>query len=177
MAVNGPTIELTLGNSATGTLYVRDLQVRGTMLQAGDEQMVTRQNQPSIALYGKRSPYTYTLPLSTSVTWATSVAYYLLGRYQDPQYRAEGYEVADPLSDPDDFFDLFACELGDVIQITAYQNATTGKKSMIRSFDCDFDADGISRLAWGLIDLEDTTYWILGHDTYGRLGNTTRLGL
>lgn len=179
MAVNGPVVELTMGNSASGSLFISGLQVRGTMLERTALQQVIFQDASSILDYGKRTPLTHNLPLASDVTRATAIARYLLNRYGEPHYRIETYEIENPIGTPGEagFINMFALTIGDVIKVTEYQSGTTGKKCMIRSVEGEFQKGGLSKIVFGVTELEDKTYWILGDENYSVLGTSTRLGI
>jgi hypothetical protein len=173
LAVSGGEIRATFANTALGRLYVDNFQVRGTALIAYDPQDIIRQDDTSIAAYGKRRKR-LRLPLPVSVVFAESVASYFRNRYKDPKTRLKSIRVRNQAVIGST--NVFSLSIGKTLSISEDQTAQSNVKALVigRSFSWSprrFD------LTLRLRPLGDKTYWILGDSTYSVLGSTTRLAI
>lgn len=173
MAVTGTGVELTFQNTAWGSLFVRDLQVRGTAIIAYDEQQAIREDDSSIAAYGKRT-LRYGIPLETGEIFAEAVADYLLGRHKAPAYTVDRLTFDGPLAVGG--VSVLSVEIGDVIVLSEDQTGIGGQRYLVRGVEYAAAGETV-RVTFRLKRLDDVTYWILGDTTYGALGSTTRLAL
>lgn len=170
----GGELELTISNRALGTLYVRNLQIRGRRFTDAREVQITRMNEDSIALYGRRAPLALNLPFTISLPWAESYATYLLDRYSEPAFRALMLNFENPI-------DLggrsvYEIELGDVIELTETQTATSGKY-LVTGASYMLSARGEHRVMLNVRALDEKTYWVLGDPVYGVIESTARVGV
>lgn len=174
IAPAGGELELTISNRALGTLYVRDLQIRGRRFTDAREVQVTRQDAASIEQYGRRAPLALSLPFTISLPWTESYATYLLNRHAAPVFRATSLEFANPV-------DLggrsvYELELGDVIALVETQTGASGKHLIVGA-SYTLSASGEHSVMLSVRALDDKTYWILGDPVYGVIGSTARVGV
>jgi hypothetical protein len=171
----GSAIEITFTNTATGTLYVRDLQIRGTGVVAFDAEQIIRADQTSIDAYAKRA-ISYKLPLYSDRALAEALAEYLLSRRKDAFTRTRDITL-------DGVVDIggtcvFCIEIGDLVTITEPQTQISAQKHMVAGIEYNIsDLGQAPATRFFLRRMDDVTYWILGDSTYSLLGETTRLGL
>lgn len=170
----GGDMEVTISNSALGTLYIRNLVVRGRRFSESSEVTITAEDSDSIAKYGRRSPYTLNLPFTVSLEFARSLANYHLSRRSTPVYRANEITFENPL--PVGGIPLYSLEIGDKLAVQEYQTADT-QEYVIMGIGYTLQADGFTSIRFAVRPVEDKTYWVLGHETLGMLNQTTRLGV
>ena len=113
VAVNTNNVEVTCTNTALGSLYVHNLQIRGTGQIFDEEQQVAREVPDSIALYGVYE-YDAEIPYSTlnAQVLAEALANYILYRSAYPRVSVLSVTV-DAIEDGA-FTDI---EIGDVVNI------------------------------------------------------------
>lgn len=176
VAVTGTELEVSFKNTAGGSLYVRGLTINGTAFIAYDEQQVLLDDATSQAAYGRR-PVAVNLPFPSqnAFTFAQLLAGYLLSRYKDPAYEVNAltFQAVAEIGG----VHLYSLGIGSVIQVTETQTGLSGAKFMIAGLSLTAEAGQRPVLTWRLRSLDNTTYWILEHATYGLLGTTTRLAL
>lgn len=175
IAPGGADLEVTLSNAALGTLYVRGLQIKGQRYSDASETQITRRDDTSIALYGRRTPLTLSLPFTVSQDFATALVEYTLGRGANPIPRVQMVSFTNVREVGG--VDLYGLDIGDVIQITDYQTGIVAQKALILGIDGTMAVDGTCGITFALDRLDDVTYWILDDATYSKLGDTTRLGV
>jgi hypothetical protein len=176
MVILGSGIELTFSNRAMGSLYLHGFQIRGTRLLVYETKEVVRENEASIAIYGRR-----TLPVRMELindeNLATALANWLLGRYKTPTYVIRSEQLEDATGLIGGVHPL-SVEIGNMLTISETQTGVSAAKYLVQGIETELDAGGaVSRVAWWVRPLGDVTYWILGDATYGVLGSTTRLGI
>lgn len=175
IAPGGAGMAITLSNTALGTLYVRNLRVKGQRYSDAREVKITRQDDTSIALYGRRAPLAINLPFTVSDAFAEALVDYTLGRVANPVPRVRQVSFTNVREAGG--VDLFGLEIGDVIEVSDYQTGIEAQKSIIVGIDGAMAVDGSCGLTFALERIDDITYWILENVTYGLLGDTTRLGV
>lgn len=175
-AVLGGEIECTFRNpSGIATLYVHDLQVRGTALKTLNPQQVVYQDDTSVAAYGVRER-TLRLPSLTEygLSLADSLARYEVERAKDA--RAYIGAVAWRGQTTAAGVKLYSVGIGDVIRVTEDQTAVEDQNALVIGRQIHDDKGrNEPRLTWQLRPLSDQPYWVLEDDTYGEL--PARLGL
>lgn len=72
---------------------------------------------------------------------------------------------------------LWALELGDVINVTDYQTGVTTKRHMIQGVEFSLSPGGVSTLKYHVKRLDDVTYGIYDDTTYGLYDSTMRYAL
>lgn len=181
IVATGSGVECSFSNNALDTLYVSGFQVRGTAIISYDPQEIIRENGPSITKYQRRA-YTYNIALPSGENYAEQIAYYLVRRYKDPEYRANQiiFRDARQTIGAGGGYPM-AYDIGEDIGLTDAQTAVD-HECYIRGIT--MDVNGMSNaegpnvsIIWDVKRIDDTTYWILGDATYGVLGETTRPAL
>jgi hypothetical protein len=176
VAINGSSVEVSFTNSATGTLYVRGLQLTGTMYVAYDEQQIILDDPASQEAYGRR-PLAVALPFSSEnvSTFAALLAQYLLSRYSAPTFEARTLTFQDFTTIGP--HNLYAFDIGHVVALSEDQTGIASAKYLITGLSITAEAGQRPTTTWRLRSLDQVTYWILEDSTYGKLGQTTRLAL
>jgi hypothetical protein len=175
IVVTGSGVECSFSNTALGTLYVIDFEVRGTALIGYNQQQIVREDATSIGEYQLRA-LPYMIPLPSGENFAEQIAYYLVGRYKDPAYRPREIHIRDATEAIGGTVPL-TVEIGQTVRIVESQTAID-QKFIVRGFNLRVLNGGTTtELKWRVKRIDDTTYWLLGDATYGVLGTTTRLGL
>ncbi len=174
VASTGSDIEVSIENQALGTLFIIDFQLRGTALVAYDPVQYIREDQASITAYGVRT-LTVDLPLTSTQFYAEALAEYLLSRFKQPAYRV--YELC--FSDQPTLSSaaLINLDLGDVITLNDHQAGVVNQKYLITGLAYALSAEKAFEVRLSVRPLQDVTFWILGDETYGVLGSSTRLGV
>jgi hypothetical protein len=176
MVITGSGVEVTFSNTATGTLYVFNFQIRGTRLVTYETKEVAREDETSIALYGRRTLRVH-MNLNADENLATAYANHLLGRYKNPAYIVSAEQLEDAALTIGGVHPL-SVEIGQVLTISETQTAVSAAKYLVQGADYQIESGGThGRVLWRVRPLGDVTYWILGNATYGVLGSTTRLGI
>lgn len=173
-AVVGSGVEIAWKNTATGELYIRGLQVRGTAIIGYDPQQAIRQDDDSTSDYGLREKV-IDIPFHSTENFAGAIANYMLARYKIPRYIIESVEL--------DGLSLFsavsplATELGHVAALTDDQLGIS-ERYVVMGIDGQLDSGSEQcKLTFRFLPLDDSTYWLLEDATYGVLGETTRLAI
>lgn len=176
VAATGSGVEVSFKNTALGTLYVFDLQVRGLGVVAYDATQITVDDSTSQDSYGRRT-LAIDLALTSDESFGQTLARYLLGRYKTllqriTRARFEGFPGVGGTN-------IFSLEIGDMMTITDTQAAISGQKYLIVGvqYGMGNGKPATTEVEFALRRLDDQTYWILQNATYGLLGSTTRLGI
>lgn len=174
VAEEGSGVRLTFRNWALGTLYFKNLQVRGVGIVRYNEQAVEKRDDASVVAYGVRK-HGLSLPLEASSAFAEAVADYLLARYGGPVTRINdlayrGFEHGIP---------VFQLEIGDTITVNDDVSGLINQKLLITGMEYQlshgFPMQGQTTLH--VYRLDDAAYWILEDSVYGLLGATTGLSV
>jgi len=164
--------KFTLGNTATGSLYMTLLQIRGKPIRVWDPITLQEEDATSQAAYGKRAA-TLDLAMQADEVFGVSYAEYLLGRFKDPfvwadkaliQGRAEIGNV-----------NLFSLDLLDKVVISDEHTGLSSAQHWIRAVEYDLRPKTFA-VTLHLERADDRLYWLLGKSGYSELGSTTRLG-
>ncbi|MFQ3536757.1 MAG: hypothetical protein SNJ58_12865 [Aggregatilineales bacterium] len=174
VARSGADIELTIENTALGTLFIRDLQLRGEAVVAYEPVQYVREDSLSILRYGVRE-LAVELPLTSSQLYAESLAEYLLGRYKQPAYRLARLKFRN--QGQLGTVRLVDIDIGSVLSVSDTQLGIAGQRYLVTGLRYELDADKRFEVEFAVRPLEDVTFWLLGDATYGRLNETTRLGV
>jgi hypothetical protein len=174
-AINGPNLELTATNTALGPLQLIDLYVGGVGLVGYDEQQTIQQNDTSVTAYGRKS-LAYTLPLGSTATFAESLAHHMANRNATPALKVVTVSFDGNL-DAAASSHLLNVEMFDLLALTDAQLGLSAGRYAVIGVDYAFDATNVTQANFYLLDVSTRTYWILGDNTYGVLGSTTRLGI
>lgn len=170
VAATGSGVDVTMQNSAMGTLYVKDLQVRGTAIIQYDPLDVTVEDTTSITNYGLQET-TFGLPFTATNThmFAPILARYLLRRnanptsYQEPLSFRNVTEV--------DGTNLYSLDIGDILDVTETQTAISGRRLLITGVGGSIGQGNVATLQWHTWRLDDATHGIWDDDTFGTWDN------
>jgi len=170
VAVTGSGIEVHVTNTATGTLYIHDLQIRGVLYIAYNQVTMAIDDASSQSDYGLRAQaYTMPLQVSEGANLAEQIARYLLNRYATPTTRVttvgfEGPEVVNGVS-------LYTAQIGQVVNLSETQTLTTGARHWIIGLTYSLAAQSLNSIGWILAPLSAKTYLTLDDAVYGLLDN------
>jgi len=170
--IEATRMKITLGNTATGPLYVTLLQVRGKPLRVYDPITVQKVDAGSQNIYEKRSR-SFDLPMQPDPVFGQSMANYMVGRYKNPILQADQLLVKN--RDRLGVVNLFGLGLFDKVLISDSETGASGLGHWIISLEYSIGADGFLVLM-GLERADDKQYWLLGRAGYSELGRTTRIG-
>ena len=164
-------VEVTLTNTAMGTLYVHALRVRGVGDVVYDQQQAMLEDTLSQELYGVYdAQYALAHEIVSASVYAESVARHLLARHSIPRVAVERVTV-DPRAVPT----IWSVDIGDLIQI---EDAIVGtRRALVMGVEWSAEAGRPQTVTLVLYDTHGRTYWRVGHATYGKLGKTTRLAI
>jgi hypothetical protein len=170
VAATGSGVDVTMQNSAMGTLYVKDLQVRGTAIIQYDSLDVTVEDTTSITNYGLQET-TFGLPFTATNAhmFAPILARYLLRRnanptsYQEPLSFRNVTEVGGT--------NLYSLDIGDILDVTETQTAISGRRLLITGVGGSIGQGNVATLQWHTWRLDDATYGIWDDDTFGTWDN------
>lgn len=175
VAVTGGGIEVHMTNTAIGTLYVHDLQVRGVASIAYDPLNLVIDDSTSQEEYGRRvRDVSIPLQIDGGNAFAEQVARLLLARYAIPLARVgfvefSGVETVGAVS-------LYDIEVGDVVTVTETQTGLSAEKHWVIGQMYGFQEKAAPRLTFLLARLTSHTYLTLDDATLGRL-DQNRLAL
>jgi Concanavalin A-like lectin/glucanases superfamily len=168
-------ITMTFNNTLTNAVYLEGLQVRGTAIvqynpidKLGADNVSVNENGE--ALYAKDLPY------ASDGDQAASLASYLLGRYAWPFAEATTLIVSNKSTL--NGVDLTTIRLMDVIKVSDVQTGMSNVLHLVTGITQELAPDSpdvIRSMTLELERMDDSTFWILGHPTYGQLDSTTRL--
>jgi hypothetical protein len=160
-------VDITIKNTALGTLYVRKLQVRGLKLLRYDPQVVVKEDAASISAYGRHVRRLH-LPLETDPAFATAVAEYELRRAATPLYRVRRLRFRN--LERVAGVNVFALNLGDVLRVYEYQTLDPAAVPLLRvcglsyeiglkgTFDVTLDVELADQTNVGLYENATSTY-------------------
>lgn len=170
-AVTASAIDIAIQNTATGPLYFTKLQVQGTTQVRNNPVTVTQSNGNASGKTLKQD-----LSLSDDAAYAESLAIYLLQRYGSPTAMIEELDFKDmPLIQPGNTTSVLSLAMTHLINFT---DAQTGANQLLEIIGFTFDAAPAKCTTKALVRRADAnTYWLLGDNTYGQLGTTTRLAI
>ncbi|MFA6270905.1 MAG: hypothetical protein WC657_06905, partial [Candidatus Paceibacterota bacterium] len=174
VAALGSGVEVTFVNHGGTPFYLTDFQVRGTAIIAYDDQQERRQDSTSIGVYGYQH-WARTLPLYSTPEFVAEVAEYNLYQFKDARNRVTGL-VFDSMTEVG-ATSLLSLDIGDVITLTHAQQDISAARYMISRIDLGVNEGTVTSIRFGVVEIENLTYWMLGDDTLSRLGVTTRLSL
>jgi hypothetical protein len=164
---------VTLTNSATGQLYVHNLQIRGTGELVRDQQLTVLENTQSQEAYGL---YEADVQLPFEVQSADVIAQmlglHLLSRHSVPRLRVRRI-VVEAIDNPT----LLTLEVGDVVRVVDDLLNLDARVIVLGIRIAYHAGDNSLPVEWLVYDTDNYTYWRLGDATYGRLSTTTRLAL
>jgi len=164
--------KITLVNTATGTLYVTLLQIRGRPIRVWDPVTVEQADSASQAAYEVRAA-ALDLPMQSDPVFAQSYADYLVTRFKTPFVRADGVVIRG--CDRVGNVNVFSLDLMDKIIVNDPASAGAMLQHWIRGVDYDLTATTFTVTLW-LERADNRQYWLLGRAGYGQLGLTARLG-
>lgn len=164
LAPSGSGVEVSFKNNATGPLWIRDFQVRGTLIQQFSPETITSEDATSIDSYGRR-PYTHDLALESGAPFAEAITYFLLYRYAQPVYAMSEVVFEGPEVVAD--HNLLTTEIGDVISLTEYQTAISAQLYLVRGINYDIKAGGqIINVTFALKRLDQQHYIVFDLTTF-----------
>ncbi len=169
-SIKAGEVVLEFANYAIGPLYVTRLQVRGKAVTTYDPIAAQATDAASITAY-QTHVQAVDLPLSGDLTFAESLARYLLDRGKAPITQVRSLDIAD--QDVVAGVSLFGLNLLDTVRVTDAQTALSAALVQIVRIECSADANGF-RLRFGLFRADDQIYWIMNS---GALDSSTRLGV
>jgi hypothetical protein len=169
-------VEVSVSNTALGSLTLSKLQVRGVAIVSYDPQKATVDDAVSIAAYGRRT-YTVDIPMGGTQDFAQVLAGYLLNRYSAPTFRA--YSLTFYGETAIGAVNLFSLEIGDTITLTDYQGAITAQKYMITGYSYSLrgGSPSVTSITFNIRRLDDVNYFILDDAVFGVLDGSNYLTL
>lgn len=175
LAVTGGGIEVHMTNTATGTLYVHDLQVRGVGVIAYDPLNLVIDDAVSQEDYGRRvHDVSIPLQIDGGDAFAEQVGRLLLARWSTPLARVpavyfEGVEAIGAVN-------LYTIEVGSVVEVTETQTALSAERHRVLGMAYSLHEKAAPRITFLLAPLTSNTYLTLDDPVLGRL-NQNRLAL
>jgi len=175
LAVTGGGIEVHMTNTATGTLYVHDLQVRGVGVIAYDPLNLVIDDAVSQEDYGRRvHDVSIPLQIDGGDAFAEQVGRLLLARWAIPLARVpavyfEGVETVGAVN-------LYTIEVGSVVEVTETQTALSAERHRVLGMAYSLHEKAAPRITFLLAPLTSNTYLTLDDPVLGRL-DQNRLAL
>ena len=172
--VKADQVELTFENTATGTLYIRGLQVRGTPLEHYDPTEIAARDGASSTRYGRRT-LTVKAPLLTTPSTGYAVARHMLRHRKNPDSLV-GLRLLNKNATA--LGHIVDRSIGDVVRLTETQTALSGVDYYIIGERHTVKAGGTRHQCdWTLEPKGSFQSWLLGTVGYSELGETTYLGV
>lgn len=165
-------MKITLGNSATGPLYVTLLKVRGKPLLVHDPITVEKEDTTSQTSYEKRA-LALDLKMQPDPTFAQTYAEYVIGRFAEPVLGAERVMIRNRATLNGK--SIFGVGLMDKVMVTDAHTGLDHKAHWVTGVEYDIRG-GKWDTTLHLERTEIPAYWLLGKQGYSELDNTTRLG-
>lgn len=131
LAPKASGVDVFIRNNALGPLYVRTLQVRGTLIKRYDAQTITREDVDSIAVYGRKLRQ-ISLTLEADSNFATAIAEYELSRNSEPLWRPKRVGWRNILQDKNGN-KVLAAELGSTMLLHEYQTMDDLNQIQVRA--------------------------------------------
>lgn len=131
LAPKASGVDIFIKNNALGPLYIRKLQVRGTLIKRYDTQTITREDVGSIAVYGRKLRQ-IALSLEADSNFATAIAEYELSRSSEAIWRPKRVGWRNILADKTGN-KVLAAELGDAMLLHEYQNMDDLNQIQVRA--------------------------------------------
>ena len=175
IAPSGSSIEISFRNDATGVLYVRGLQARGTLIKQYSPESFTAENAVSIAAYGRKHTQ-FDLALDSGAVLAEAIPYYLIYRYADPGYVVDaivfkGTESVGGVS-------ILTVEIGDVLSLTEYQTAVAAQLYLVRGVQYDIrDGGNVTDVIFAVKRLDQQQFIIFDDPVYGQFDGSAVFAL
>jgi len=168
LAVTGGGIEVHMTNTATGTLYVHDLQVRGVGVIAYDPLNLVIDDTVSQEDYGRRvRDVSIPLQIDGGDAFAEQVGRFLLARWAIPLARVpavyfEGVETVGAVN-------LYTIEVGSVVEVTETQTALSAERHRVLGIAYSLHEKAAPRITFLLAPLTGNTYLTLDDAVLGLL--------
>lgn len=169
-------IQITVKNTATGTLYLTKFQVRGQMLTSYNPVTMPKTDATSISTYKLQKAFKIDMPISTDTLYADSLGNYMLSKWSNPKFRISQINMG-ALNGTYGSNPPWNVNIDDVITLSENQMGVVNHKYLVIGIQVQWDAGNAIQYAFNLERIDDTTYWILQDATYGALGTTTKLAI
>ena len=176
-AINASGIEVTVTNTASGTLWLTKFQVRGVGLVTYNPVTTTVKDTLANLQANGANTLAVNFDLSEDINYSIAAGQYLFSRYSVPAYRASSLDYgAIPGAGGSPNVPAVSLNIDNRINVSDTQlGINTGKYEVIGM------GYTIKPQEWDTVlnvsAMDDQTYWILGDSTYGVLGTTTRLAI
>lgn len=161
----GTKARITITNTATGTLKIFGLQLRGTGLAKYEQTQIIREDSTSVAAYARRV-MTVTLPLPVQQTYAEALAEYLLNRYSSPAFEIDKIAFGNRINV--DGTNVYSIHIGDVISVTDTQLGITAIRHQVVGMTSTISTDaGAWNLEFVLRRIDDSIYGVWDSSSSG----------
>lgn len=172
MDVEATRAKITLGNTATGPLYVTLLQVRGKPIRVYDSMVIEEDDATSQTTYQKQV-VSLDLSMCSDPVYAQAYAEYLVGRFATPALVAEPVVVCNRAVI--NSVNVFSLGLLDRVRISDTHVGASNLDHELIAVEYDITDSGF-RVTLFVERADERAYWLLGKTDYGELDNATRLG-
>jgi len=161
----GTKARITITNTATGTLKIFGLQLRGVGLAKYEQTQIIREDSASVTSYARRV-MSVNLPLPVQQTYAEALSEYLLNRYSSPAFEIDKIAFGNRVSV--DGYNVYSIHIGDIISITDAQLGITTLKHQVVGMNSTISVDPSSNnLEFALRRIDDQTFLIWDDTVYG----------
>ena len=161
----GTKARITITNTATGTLKIFGLQIRGTGLAKYEQTQIIREDPTSIAAYSRRV-LSINLPLPVQQTYAEALSEYLLTRYNNPVFEIQQISVGNRVNV--DGTNVYTLKLGDIVSITDSELCISAVKHQIVGINNTLSVDPSQNdLSFVLRRTDDKLYALWDNATSG----------
>ena len=161
----GTKARITITNTATGTLKIFGLQLRGTGLAKYEQTQIIREDADSVTSYARRV-MTVSLPLPVQQTYAEALAEYLLNRYSSPAFEIDKIAFGNRVNV--DGANVYSIHIGDIVTVTDAQLGITALKHQVVGMSSTISVDaGAWNLEFVLRRIDDNLFLLWDDTTYG----------
>lgn len=167
----GTKARITITNTATGTLKIFGLQLRGTGLAKYEQTQIIREDQTSIDSYARRV-MTINLPLPVQQTYAEALSEYLLTRYSSPSFEIQHIAFGNRVKV--DGTNVYSLNIGDIVSITDSELCITAVKHQIMGMTNTISVDPSQNSLEFVLRRTDDQLYALWDDTTSGLWDIGR---
>lgn len=176
--VYGTTIELNIRNTSGRSIFIgaggTKLKVRGYTITKFNPLERTYDDTTSQTAYGVRSK-TITIPYAITENYADDITKFTLDRNKNVVFFVGAVSFNGQLFADNE--NVLLADLFNTITLTDQYTGLSSKRYLIVGITYNLRVGGGVDTVFRLYRLQETPYWILGDATYGKLGNTTILGM
>ena len=177
----GSGLEIVFTNAGATDAYIipgsadtEAVTAQGIKITHYQKEEINVSNEASILQYG-RSAETETIKLLDDINYARNLAKFIVDNRKDPVGVIEKLYIQANKSDAL-MTQALTRKIGDRLSLSESKTAI-GQEYFIVGEQHEVEANGRNHVAsWVMKAASVFTYWILGHSTYGKLGQTTNLG-